>query len=258
MRFKITIDWKASALALTLLPLLLWLGNWQLDRAEQKRELKALYAKRAEGPAIELSALKNSDQMRYQPVKLNGTYLPKWNLLLDNKVYRGQFGYEVLTAFELHGSGQLVWVNRGWLKGDRARLSLPEIPALSEIEQQLKAEIYIPQGKMLQLAGEHDRNWPRVVQAIDIDQLKQELKLDMFPYTVRLSANSAGFLARSWIVINIEPAKHIGYAVQWFGLAIMAVIITVLANTNIWAMRKAARQRKNNAQNSKPADTIDK
>lgn len=242
--FKIQPDWKASILALALLPLLLWLGFWQLDRAEEKRQLQALYSQRMSSDPIPLNAMSSPEQMRYQPVVIEGEYRPQWNLLLDNKIYKGSFGYEVLTAFQLSKSEQWLWINRGWIAGDRARLSLPNIPTPPKGKQQLKAEVYIPQGQMLKLGADTNKKWPRVIQGIEIEVLAKELKQDMFPYSVRLAPAAAGVLERNWLVVNIEPAKHTGYAVQWFALAVVAVIITLLANTNIWALRKARQAAK--------------
>ncbi|WP_339673386.1 SURF1 family protein [Dasania marina] len=241
--FNITINWPATLLALMLLPALLWLGFWQLDRAEQKRELNALYSQRAASAPIPIAQLGPPEQSRYQPLSITGTYLPQWTLLLDNRVYRGRFGYEVITAFERSDKAQWLWVNRGWIKGDAARLTLPQIPPPPNGQQQLIAELYIPQGAMLQLGQDNNRRWPRVIQALDIKPLQQELQQAMFPYSVRLAADSAGLLERNWLVVNIEPSKHTGYAVQWFSLAAMAVVILLLSNTNIWALYKQRKVR---------------
>ncbi|MGK0440911.1 MAG: cytochrome oxidase assembly protein ShyY1 [Pseudohongiellaceae bacterium] len=234
--FKIELDWKATTLALLMLPGLLWLGFWQLDRADEKRQLQALYKQRAASQPVAITELNNPEQMRYKPVFLQGQYLPQWNVLLDNKIYHGSFGYEILTAFKLNKTQQIVWVNRGWIKGDRARLSLPIITEPRAGQQRLIAELYIPQGSMLQLGEDNNKQWPRRVQTIDIDRLQQEMQQDMFPYSVRLAENSVGMLERNWMVVNIAPAKHTGYAVQWFAMAAMAVIITLLANTNLWQL----------------------
>ena len=244
-RFQIQPDWKASVLALLMLPALIWLGFWQLDRAEEKRQLKALYSARQNSQPVTLQNLKTPEQMRYQPVILEGEYLPDWNLLLDNKIYKGSFGYELLTAFKLANSEQWLWINRGWLAGDRSRLTLPQIPVIPSGKQQLKAEVYIPSGSMLQLGVDNNKQWPRVVQDVDIPALSEELKQPMFPYSLRLAKGTAGVLERNWLVVNIEPAKHTGYAVQWFALAAVAIIITLLANTNIWQLiRGNAKQEK--------------
>ncbi|MCR8923844.1 SURF1 family protein [Dasania sp. GY-MA-18] len=246
-RLTLAINWPATVLALALLPLLLWLGCWQLDRAEQKRVLKALYSQRAASAPVPISQLENPADSRYQPLIVTGQYLPQWNLLLDNKIYRGSFGYELLTAFELDGGAadksQWLWVNRGWLKGDAARLSLPAIPPPPAGPQQLIGQLHIPQSTMMQLAADNNKKWPRVTQVLDIKHLQQEMQQAMFPYSLRLAQGAAGVLERNWLVVNIEPAKHTGYAVQWFSLAAMAVIILLLANTNLWALYKQRKAR---------------
>ena len=53
------------------------------------------------------------------------------------------------------------------------------------------------------------------------------------PFVVRLAADQPGALRVDWQVINMQPEKHIAYAVQWFGMALALVIMSLIANSNI-------------------------
>lgn len=236
------VDWKTSILLLLFFPLLISLGNWQLHRAQEKQQLQQLYQQRQMSPPQSIALLSNSEQMRYQPVVAEGKFLADRNILLDNKIFHGRFGYELITAFKLTASDQILWVNRGWLAADSSRQTLPRLPSPAAGLQRLTGELYIPHGEMLTLADIEVQGWPRVVSDIDINKLQQELTLPMFPYTMRLAAENPAVLTRNWMLVNIEPAKHTAYAVQWFVMAAVAVLIGLLANTNIWQLCQRRKQ----------------
>lgn len=250
-KLRISLDWKASTLALLLLPGLITLGYWQLDRAEEKRALKALFEVRAQSPAKSIKQLSigNNDSrehLRYQPVRLTGHYLNNFNILLDNKVFHGRFGYEILTAFNVNHSDDIVWVNRGWLAGDSSRRSMPIIPAIEAESVMLEAEVYVPHSEMMVL-GEQVRpvlvsNKPLLLQQLNISLIAQQMPGKTFPLSVRLKEQSPGVLERNWMVVNVQPEKHTAYAFQWFSMAGMLLIIALLANTNIWQWLKLRQQ----------------
>ena len=57
---------------------------------------------------------------------------------------------------------------------------------------------------------------------MEMDKFAAALGVDeerLFPYSVRIKAGETGALAVEWKVVNTGPAKHIGYAVQWFAMS---------------------------------------
>lgn len=240
-RFRVAFDWRVTALVVLLLPLLVSLGLWQLDRAEEKRQLEALFAQRQAAGPVAIDDLTLDGDLRYQPVRLRGSYLPDRNLLLDNRIHHGRFGYEVVTPFQLADDKRIVLVNRGWLAGDSARRSLPRIDAVVGIVE-LVGVIHVPQGSLMMLADETATGWPRVVQSIDIDSLRGALAGPLFPYTVRLQPTAPGAYEPNWSVVNLSPQKHTGYAVQWFAMSVALIVIGVLGNTNLWSLLKQRRR----------------
>ena len=239
LQFK--FDWKTSALILLLLPLLVSLGFWQLDRADEKARLQALFDKRQASAAIAIDQLNVDDDLRYQPVKLIGEFANDKSLFLDNRIYQGQFGYEVVTPFNVSNRELTVLVNRGWVKGDISRRSLPDVvgvPANVEI----LGQVYVPQGDMLVLEHSSSEGWPKVTQSLNIEALAPDFDTALFPFSVRLNEGAVGFLASNWNVINLQPEKHVGYAFQWFAMSFTLLIIGFLTNTNFWALRKLRKQ----------------
>lgn len=232
---RFTPDIKATLLGLLLLPGLIALGFWQLDRAEEKRQLNLLLEQKKYSPAQTLQSLSLSADLRYQPVVITGQFLPEKNYLLDNKIYKGRVGYELVSVFQQQDSEALLLVNRGWIAGDPARQKLPTIEPLRGTFQ-LKGEVYVPLGKMMVLAEVEETGWPRVIQQIGIMRISKQLQARVFPYTIRLAEGQPGVKQRNWSVINVQPEKHTGYAVQWFAMALTVVFIIILANSNLWSL----------------------
>src|SRR5690606_28900045 len=120
--------------AILLLPLLVWLGFWQLERAAEKTAILTELAERRALPALEASQIKappltnEEPDWRHRQVRLLGRYHPTLQWLLDNRIHEGRPGYEVLTAFELDAGQGWILVNRGWLPAPLERSQLPELP----------------------------------------------------------------------------------------------------------------------------------
>ena len=234
---QFSLDWKSTVLALLLLPCLILLGCWQLDRAEEKRELKRLFEQRKILSPVDITDLSQNQDLRYRRVRLRGEFVNQQVLFLDNRIHRGQFGYDVVNPFKLINSDLWVMVNRGWIQGDRSRRTLPAINVV-EGEVELLGEIYVPQGKMLSLGARPINTWPRVVQSLDIEALSQSMGKNIFPYSVRVDVDAKGAYFPNWIVVNVQPQKHIAYAFQWFAMAVTLLFIVLLVNTNLWELIK--------------------
>ena len=63
----------------------------------------------------------------------------------------------------------------------------------------------------------------------------------LFPYSVRIKAGEPGALAVDWKVVNSGPAKHIGYAVQWFAMSAVLALLGVLRSTNLHQWLRSRR-----------------
>jgi len=84
------------------------LGCWQLMRAEEKRSMLAREAESAAAAAVPLQAVLPdiaTAATHYTRVVLTGEWLPKQQLLWDNRIALGVAGYEVLTPFKLELKG---------------------------------------------------------------------------------------------------------------------------------------------------------
>jgi surfeit locus 1 family protein len=72
--------------------------------------------------------------------------------------------------------------------------------------------------------------WPALVRWVDIKAIAKQTKLDLLPFMLLLDPKSQYGYVREWKFINMPPAKHIAYAVQWFAMALALVVIYLVVN----------------------------
>lgn len=227
-------DWRTSFFVALFLPLFLLLGNWQLQRATEKELLSAHWQQRALAQPRRVETLDHDPQnLAYRPVTLVGEFLQDRYFLLDNRVYQGRYGMEVLNPFRLASGGELVIINRGWVPADPARRSLPEVLVPSGTQRML-GSVYVPPGDPYTLGPESSEGaWPRVLQNFDAAVVGASLGEKVFPYSVRIDSDEELALVADWPVVNVSPEKHRGYAVQWFCMALALLLIYVWRSTNL-------------------------
>jgi surfeit locus 1 family protein len=216
---------------LCLLPILIALGVWQLNRAEEKRALLKLQEQRQSTETLFLSATipDNSDALLYKPIQALGHYDGDHQYLLDNQVNKGRAGYFVLTPFRLKNESKAVLVNRGWLPLGKSRTDLPDIDVDSK-EITVTGRINRFPSVGLKLAGAEipENSWPALVQVIDTNVLAKQLTYPLFDFQVELDKQSTNGFTREWQAPHtMTPEKHIGYAVQWFLLAITLTVLFI-------------------------------
>lgn len=232
-RFEFRPGLWPSLVTLLLLALLLSLGFWQLDRAEQKRVLLDAYGARPGDAPIKLQAdFTPGPEWRYRRVQVMGSYVVEHQFLLDNRVHQGRAGYQVLTPLRLARSDVVVLVNRGWVPQGATRADLPPLPVPTESELTVEGLIDFPSEKVFALGEGEDRDpgWPKVLQRVRLDLQAQQLNARLLPMLVLLAPEQPGGFVREWNPIVIGPERHVGYAVQWFALAAALVILYMLAN----------------------------
>ena len=213
---------RAATLAiLLLLPVLLALGFWQLDRARQKAELQAVFAAHSEQPPTPLAEVDVTDAAnRYRRVIASGHYDGAHQVLLDNQVRAGQPGYHVLTPLRL-AEGDAILVNRGWIALGESRQALPDLATSTETVT-VSGWLGQPANPGLRLgdATGADRHWPRVAPYVDYERLAAILGYPLRPALILLALEASHGYERDWQPRfgGFGPERHHGYAVQWFAL----------------------------------------
>lgn len=229
--------WFLLLLAIALLFTLMRLGFWQLQRAEEKRQiLTALNETMRAQPKEVLKIIPSMNAHNptdasvnpYTRVTVSGKWLIEYSVLLDNQSYRGATGYEWWIPLQVEGTDQLLLVDGGWFPWDQQRHNFPAIQSrISQIQipDNIKITGFLRMPSKAFVIGDNEENpgqWPRIVQSLDLAELQFSLPKRLLTHQVLQPEHplpeSAGEF-RPWEPINMPPEKHTAYAVQWFGLA---------------------------------------
>lgn len=231
-RFVFTAGLWPTLVTLLLLPLLAGLGVWQLNRAEEKRQLQNEYDRYRDAPAWQLgTALESAETLRFRKVKARGEYETGHEILLDNRVHRGQAGYHVITPLRIENSDLRVLVNRGWVAAGADRGQPPAIETpVGKVT--ISGVATVPQrGFRLGAAYTEGAGWTRVWQYLDLGEYAAAVPFPVQPVLVLLDPEStAGGLVRQWARLDAGIKTHQGYALTWFSLAVALFIIYIVVN----------------------------
>ena len=154
-------------------------------------------------------------------IAARGHFVGAHTVYLDNKLRRGRPGYEVVTPLRLDGTHVLV--NRGWVQAGRTRDMLPDIStpqgevrveglALARVARALDAGIHAP-GK--------------VRQNLEIEAFGKQTGLALLPLVIEQHSAAPDGLLREWPRPDLGVEKHQSYALQWYSLAALSVVLFI-------------------------------
>lgn len=208
------------------------MGFWQLRRAHEKEQMLELLADDQINAITEKAQIK--DLPRYANIELKGHYLKAPQLLLDNQVEKGVQGYHVFTPFLIDGLHYYLMVNRGWIAKSAMNSELLNVP---EDQIQITGKLNTPPQVGIQL-GEIvlDKKQPQQVMTyFDKEKVSsflhetlcQSLNCIVSQKILWLQKDQVNGFKREWNPIVMLPSKHTAYAVQWFGMTLVLIIIFV-------------------------------
>jgi len=221
--------WAFIALMLALTALWFVLGVWQMQRLQWKESLIAEVGERLNAPPYDLPGIDawatlNQDQYDFHPMKLAGQYALSGTMLVFTGLdapkgkYSGA-GYWVMVPFEPDGGGT-VFINRGFA---------PQASATAFLDQNT-----VPKGHMfvtgIMISAETAGAFtPAPDRPNHIDWVRDPARLaaldglsgPVFPMTIDLPAGPSGALPQGGETVVDFPNNHLGYALTWFGLAIL-------------------------------------
>lgn len=203
------------------------LGNWQTGRAAQKAALAEAFDRGRGAPPADLAQpLAAGADLEGRRVSVRGEWDAARTIYLDNRVHRGRAGYHVVTPLRLEGTRRWVLVNRGWAPAGATRADLPEVPTPAGVVA-VEGIAIAPPAKVYELgeASPAERVWPSLVLA----RYAKWSGLDLLPVVVQ-QTNGADALVRDWPRPDFGIEKHKAYALQWYALAALTVILYVVLN----------------------------
>ena len=219
-----------------------WLGRWQLARMHEKQAMLA-QAKQATDhshPQPLLLALDRKRASNYDWASGQGR-MANVTVWLDNQQRNGQVGVRMYCVLLPDIGSQAVLLDAGWwpLNGTRA---MPVFGCPAHIEQSVRGLLAPPPAEGLQhghaLASLGENRW--LAARMDLPALASALRLPtgIAPRVLRLDPqhqhDDAGVMLapgeRDLEILpnTLTPERHLGYAVQWFGLAITVLVVALV------------------------------
>lgn len=210
-------SWGLLALTLLMTMLMVTMGIWQLSRADDKRQLLQEWQQRR-GIALTLDEALTIEAPFAYRLEVSGLYLAGGDLFLDNQTHEGRAGYRLIRPLQTPYG--LLAVDAGWWPADPDRRRLPVV-TVPEGPVQLSGVLVRPYRPPLSLGGAPDPQ-ARRINGLDPDLLQARWGQRTLPFVLRLEAEGT-----EWQPVVMGPERHLGYAVQWFAMA-LAVWVAAL------------------------------
>ena len=224
-----------ASLIVATLALLISLGFWQLDRANEKRAIEDQIANANSFDVELVTSVEFLKDREYYHVRLQGSYVGDKQFVYDNQIVDQVSGYYVLTPLVLKGDSKAVLINRGFIPWNGRRDKLADIDIADKLTE-VKVQISKPVKRMELEASELTGDFPVLIQALDLDEMSTIASLDFASVIGLLSPESDNGFVRQWEPYTGSIERHIGYAIQWFLMALVLAFIGI---------RLALKQRKN-------------
>ena len=205
------------------------LGRWQLSRAEVNRAIETSFF-----AAQELAALRSPppdselEGLRYRRIRLDGRYQDRRQILLDNMTRDGRAGYEVLTPFRIDGDEKLLMVNRGWVPADPDRRILPDVRITDPVASVNGLLDRLPRSALG--FGQSDASGESRIAVLSFPEFADvELALGQSVHhaQILLDVDAAAGYRRDWGPPEGLDERNVAYAVQWFGLSALALVLAI-------------------------------
>ncbi len=231
-----------TLVALFMVPGLIALGMWQLNRADEKGLIDSNVEEAQQKSPLQINLFVESQNdfssQIYRSASLVGQYDKRVNFLLDNRTYKGRAGFHVLTPFFLGTSEsepKAVLINRGWITYKGERSNIPKITVSNKKTEILG--IIKKVGKSIVLKNDEassaslQKTYPKIIQAISLDKLSKELNYELLPIVIQLDKSAKSGFIREWQPYYGTVDKHIAYSVQWFSMAAVLFLLFIKVNT---------------------------
>jgi surfeit locus 1 family protein len=221
-------SWAMTLATLVLLASFIGLGRWQWHRGEARQQVWADHARALQQPPID--APPRFDAVpRYQAVRMRGRFDGAHQFLLDNRFFQGSPGYEVLTPFVLE-DGRRVLVNRGWIPFHGYRDRLPDVSLSGES----LADGLTIVGRMDELPTSGlasgrappaaDAGWPKLTSFPTHAELESALG-EKLEHRVAQMSGGTGVFSHESTPPGLAPERHFSYAIQWWGFALVLLVL---------------------------------
>ena len=192
---------------------LLFLGQWQLDRLVWKQSILVEIESKISGLPRSLPSDVEETMHKYLPVQLSGKIKGSFIKVMASQKFIGA-GYRIIVPFELE-KGKMILVDLGFIRHEFANdTSLDgNLSITGNLHWPKEVDFFTP-------APDFKNN---IWFARDVKKLSKELGTE--PVLVVAKSFSPSIIHLNPLPINIEniPNNHKQYAITWFSLAFICL-----------------------------------
>lgn len=245
---------------------LVYLGIWQLDRQDQRREYNEMVTNRWLMDPLELdpgSADNLLSDLEFRRVAVSGEFDYAHQVALKNQNFQDQPGIQLVTPLILD-EGQAILVVRGWIP--YAQSTSDQWPQFNEsvdatIVGRAHESQMMPSGEAPEIPNTPQSEWFR----LNVDAIQPQMPYELLPFFIYQLPEGGRSYGELPIRQNLnplldlrDPVMHLSYAIQWFSFSL------ILLFTYIQLVRHQERRAKRQDGNTPtmgeeqlPADGID-
>jgi len=217
---------KILIFAIIFVPITISLGMWQIERANEKKLIIANYDKLLVSAPIALQ--KNQMLNNWQPIETTGTY-EDTVVYEDNAINNGKAGFKVYHLFR-NDDGTYIFIHRGFIERNLIKNNLPEVDIPTQKKSIFGTTLFKQNNTFVKNIEESDS---RIIQEFNASLLidKYPMLKDKYlhPFLFNLDIRDVNKYQPIEKPVNMTASKHIGYAIQWFGLCAALIILTIYA-----------------------------
>lgn len=217
---------KILIFAIIFVPITISLGLWQIERANEKKVIISNYDKLLVSTPIALQ--KEQPLENWQPIETVGAYQ---DLVIyeDNAINSGKAGFKVYHLFQ-NGDGTFIFVHRGFIERNLIKNNLPRIDTPLRKKNIKGTALFKQNNTFVKNIEESDI---RIIQEFNTSVLIERFPIlkdrYLHPFLFNLDVRDADKFQPIEKPVNMTATKHIGYAIQWFGLCAALIILTIYA-----------------------------
>lgn len=216
--------------AVVLVSAFIRLGEWQLDRREEKQQRNAVITAQQQAPVAtveEAFGQPVTPERAYRRVKVEGTFDPSHQLQVRYRSNNGDTGYEVVVPLQTT-EGQWVLVDRGFA----ARPATGGLPDPSTLAPPPSGVVTVEGYVMANEPGPANAAVPaggsvRVIHPPSIAEWSGLPLADGYLSTTSMTPEQEGGLVPV-VLPELSLGPHLSYALQWFSFAVIGVVGTFI------------------------------
>lgn len=203
---------------------LVQLGLWQLERAAWKEGLLAEIRAGIEGDPVPLPDTVDPS-MKYLPVTVSGTTSGAEIDVLSHTREQGA-GYQIVSRF-VTDDGRAILLDRGFVPQEARRLDRPPV------RLEVVGNLHWPEDASASTPAPNlDEN---IWFARDVEAMAAQLNTEPVLVVARAIGGDNQGARPLGVTVEGIPNNHLGYAVQWFLIALTWAVMTLAL---IWRIRQ--------------------